>query len=542
MPVHISDPEKLNAWLVNEIRPLTDADPQVLSKYIIAILRKDKQDHKTFCEEQLEVFLGSKSRAFVDRLFSVVHKEGYLGTSSGVSQKAPSVVEPKGGETIKKETKPVAAVDEVTIINTPWPIPVVGRRDVNGSPRARSRTPPRARSRPRSKSPVRSTLNTSSASPQATPVVRCRDFEEKGYCTLGEMCGFDHGPDPLIVENPMRPTGRDLPSRYGYFSEGAKVCDVNGNDPAFGAHTTGCDPQILAGQGATGPTMAPRVKGPDIVFDVQSEVHRPWENNRNYRKIYRRDDAFSKKCSLVIRRIPEELNVLSKLNEYFSRFGNITNVQVKYQGHPETACITFATHEEANAAFISSEAVLNNRFIRVYWDREGSDTVGTLQQRRYRPFVHYQPQRKYGVAYSRYQNVMQPVLPAPSAKNYTYKSQHYLENEKHMGSQGVATEEQSLISLCRSENEKYSQVISEQWRLLASMKIETDPNKRATMKASFEKSDGEVRKMRERIVELSDKLKEVQKRTGLKRSAREKLDEEDVDRTDKEPKMEVDDE
>lgn len=47
-------------------------------------------------------------------------------------------------------------------------------------------------------------------------------------------------------------------------------------------------------------------------------------------------------------------------------------IQVAYQGDPEGALIQFATHEEAKKAISSTEAVLNNRFIKVYWHREGS--------------------------------------------------------------------------------------------------------------------------------------------------------------------------
>uniref|UniRef100_A0A2D4EV83 RRM domain-containing protein n=7 Tax=Micrurus TaxID=8634 RepID=A0A2D4EV83_MICCO len=75
---------------------------------------------------------------------------------------------------------------------------------------------------------------------------------------------------------------------------------------------------------------------------------------------------------LELRRIPPELNNISKLNEHFSKFGNLVNLQVAYQGDPEGALIQFATHEEAKKAISSTEAVLNNRFIKVYWHREGS--------------------------------------------------------------------------------------------------------------------------------------------------------------------------
>ena len=29
---------------------------------------------------------------------------------------------------------------------------------------------------------------------------RCRDFDEKGYCLRGGLCPYDHGVDPVVVE------------------------------------------------------------------------------------------------------------------------------------------------------------------------------------------------------------------------------------------------------------------------------------------------------------------------------------------------------
>ncbi|XP_053552657.1 RNA-binding protein 26, partial [Bombina bombina] len=75
---------------------------------------------------------------------------------------------------------------------------------------------------------------------------------------------------------------------------------------------------------------------------------------------------------LELRRIPPELNNISKLNEHFSKFGTLVNLQVAYAGDPEGALIQFATHAEAKKAISSTEAVLNNRFIKMYWHRAGS--------------------------------------------------------------------------------------------------------------------------------------------------------------------------
>lgn len=30
---------------------------------------------------------------------------------------------------------------------------------------------------------------------------RCRDYDEKGYCMKGDQCIYDHGPDPVVVDD-----------------------------------------------------------------------------------------------------------------------------------------------------------------------------------------------------------------------------------------------------------------------------------------------------------------------------------------------------
>ena len=48
-----------------------------------------------------------------------------------------------------------------------------------------------------------------------------------------------------------------------------------------------------------------------------------------------------------------------------------------YQNDPEGALIQFASPDETKRAMQSTEAVLNNRFIRVHWFREdGNDVHG----------------------------------------------------------------------------------------------------------------------------------------------------------------------
>ncbi|TKR57890.1 hypothetical protein L596_030534 [Steinernema carpocapsae] len=78
MPL-VVDQEQLRNWLIEEIRPICDADPNALAKYVVALVRKDKPEAqlKAFCVEQLEVFLQAKSASFVDHLFDVINRDAY---------------------------------------------------------------------------------------------------------------------------------------------------------------------------------------------------------------------------------------------------------------------------------------------------------------------------------------------------------------------------------------------------------------------------------------------------------------------------------
>lgn len=51
-----------------------------------------------------------------------------------------------------------------------------------------------------------------------------------------------------------------------------------------------------------------------------------------------------------------------------------------FGGDPEAALIQYTKNEEARRAISSTEAVLNNRFIRVYWHREPGTNVTGLQE------------------------------------------------------------------------------------------------------------------------------------------------------------------
>lgn len=84
-------------------------------------------------------------------------------------------------------------------------------------------------------------------------------------------------------------------------------------------------------------------------------------------------------CCLEVKKIPRGLNNISVLNNHFSKFGKIVNLQVSFGGDPEGALVTFSSHSEAQAAYRSTEAVLNNRFIKVFWHNKEQQQQGENQ-------------------------------------------------------------------------------------------------------------------------------------------------------------------
>ncbi|KAG7321166.1 hypothetical protein KOW79_015581 [Hemibagrus wyckioides] len=275
---------------------------------------------------------------------------------------------------------------------------------------------------------------------------RCRDYDEKGFCVRGDLCPFDHGNDPLIVDDvalptmiPFPPPGMPparMPPPMPPMPEPLPVMPMpippHGQPPPPGIFpmADNYDPEAynpespaITGAGraqyrqfipriqtqrpnliglTSGDTQSSRAANiviqtePSISIASSGEVRhsmeldsrkrslesgngpqakKPWTDKQNFNNQHK--PAFPKKnhyvnTKLEVRRIPRELNNITKLNEHFSKFGTIVNIQVVFGGDPEAALIQYTANEEARRAISSTEAVLNNRFIRVYWHRENT--------------------------------------------------------------------------------------------------------------------------------------------------------------------------
>ncbi|XP_054611606.1 RNA-binding protein 27 isoform X4 [Dunckerocampus dactyliophorus] len=278
---------------------------------------------------------------------------------------------------------------------------------------------------------------------------RCRDYDEKGFCVRGDLCPFDHGNDPLIVDDVslpniipfppppvMPPAGLPMPPPITEPPPSLRIppppMPPYGQPPPPGVFslTDNYDPEGYNPEspGLTGAgrnqyrQFIPRVqtqrsnligltsnegqgcRAANIVIQTEpattastpgsfnTEQHnrkrtlgctiaegptvkKPWMQKPNFN--HQHKGGFPKRnfhvnTKLEVRNIPPDLNTITKLNEHFSKFGTIVNIQVVFGGDPEAALIQFTTNEEARRAMHCVEAVLNNRFINMRWHRKSN--------------------------------------------------------------------------------------------------------------------------------------------------------------------------
>uniref|UniRef100_A0A8C5SDM8 RNA binding motif protein 27 n=1 Tax=Laticauda laticaudata TaxID=8630 RepID=A0A8C5SDM8_LATLA len=289
------------------------------------------------------------------------------------------------------------------------------------------------------------------------PKRRCRDYDERGFCVLGDLCQFDHGNDPLVVDEvslpsmiPFPPPPPGLPPPGMLMPPNQRPTHnmrmpgphlhprppplvripiprppssqsslINNRDQPgtttvpsltpMGARLPPPLPQSLLYSVSEPANIIIQTEPPIGIASNSSNVSRvvlepdnrkrilntiegpspkkPWigkqTNNQNKPGFLKKSQYTNTK--LEVRKIPPELNNITQLNEHFSKFGTIVNIQVAFKNDPEAALIQYLTNDEARKAISSTEAVLNNRFIRVLWHRESNEQQLLQQQQPSQP-------------------------------------------------------------------------------------------------------------------------------------------------------------
>ncbi|KAH0549781.1 hypothetical protein KQX54_014028 [Cotesia glomerata] len=250
---------------------------------------------------------------------------------------------------------------------------------------------------------------------------RCRDFDEKGYCMRGDLCPYDHGTDPVVLEDVA--LSRVLTfGPHGSQTVGTETVPTISNS-SLGQNGTGQPPHVPLANlpppnlrnpphsnmeyNPDAPSMEPRIswsrhsqsnvgiygrgerelirvpviphiQPPETVHSqTTSSLKRKQTFDFNRLGPKQRLNHNSANCSLELKKVPRTLNNITQLNNHFSKFGKIVNIQVNFGGDPEAALVTFQLPSEAKAAYRSTEAVLNNRFIKVFWHSNINNTAAS---------------------------------------------------------------------------------------------------------------------------------------------------------------------
>lgn len=319
------------------------------------------------------------------------------------------------------------------------------RYDRRGDKPFTSRTQTHSTSKSRSRSPDRRKISRSispmgdSVQPKAKRQ-RCRDFDEKGYCMRGETCPWDHGNDPVVLEDINNPALISIQApphlRGGEYSPDApELWNRGGNFGPRGptAHRGGPPGGTyprMPGSGFRGGPPFPFPINPSATTPLQRELisvpvvdaNSGGDASAQGKRRYEPEDTVAiaegpakrkvpinsrlgprvglqQNCSLELRKVPRGLNSIAHLNNHFSKFGKIVNIQISYDGDPEAAIVTFSTHAEANVAYRSTEAVLNNRFIKVFWHTPGASNADThsVPTKEENPTTHIRKGNQYSL-------------------------------------------------------------------------------------------------------------------------------------------------
>merc|ERR1719508_708231 len=374
--------------------------------------------------QQMDVFLQAETLSFVDMLFSVIESKEYANPQGGKEEAANDNTEATKEDEEPREPKVEA--DSTTPIREqdkfPDPRPSFEERRRFRSPPPNRRItcrlgpsrdirdPPRrfrSRSRSRSMSPRHDRFRSSrrrSRSPNmgrrrsadliprrgrsaerdnATPTrdevatgytptakkPRCRDYDEKGFCLRGDLCKFDHGTDAVVLEDSTKTVGYQ-PGTTEPYVPGIPLAGIPFPPPIMSVPPPGY-PQYGGKRAHEGGFEPPAKR-----FDY-ARIGRGRGRGRGWGG---RGGRGGGSTMLAVRNIPGELNTITHLNGHFSRYGNLVNVQVQFEGDPGSALVTYSSNEEANSAFSTSEAIMNNRFIKVFWHMEKSHVKDRLGQ------------------------------------------------------------------------------------------------------------------------------------------------------------------
>lgn len=227
----------------------------------------------------------------------------------------------------------------------------------------------------------------------------------------GNMCSYDHGVNPVVLDSSSSVIGNLASGTTNNLSQ-AGAYSSNSNQPSPVANMVAepynpeapsiipYRPTANSNENRNGlnnnknnvyVSRSNQQHSPSNDYDGEQQFgnnyHKKSNNQPHYKHQNRnqfrpnnakRNKPFnagdSERVTLEVRKIPANLNTISNLNSHFSKFGTITNLKIGFDNDAEAALVEYSSNAEALAAYRSTEAVLNNRFIKVFWHNSSSNS------------------------------------------------------------------------------------------------------------------------------------------------------------------------
>lgn len=198
----------------------------------------------------------------------------------------------------------------------------------------------------------------------------------------------------------------------------------------------------------------------------------------NFRPERRKDKT------LVMEKIPEDKLSLEHVNDWFKRFGTVTNVAIDRA--TAKALISFSTHEEAYAAWKSEDAVFNNRFVKLFWHRpmEGHGQLGSRMLAASAPTVA-QLSKEPPAALP----PSTPPGPITSSRKSASNDVATLAAKQQLLEQQIAEQKSLMASLDSATSEEKKDIMSKLRKLTEDMKSSTPPSQSKSIPMDRDRKD-----------------------------------------------------
>ncbi|KAK8119339.1 RNA-binding domain-containing protein [Apiospora kogelbergensis] len=417
------DASHLKSWIVKRLANTSDADPDVLADYVLALLRHegDAASIRQLFDDDMPDFLREDSTAFTDDVFQAVQYKTYLPGAPP----APQISHGPAAQQFPLPGPGFAEFHHTPYADTPSAFP--GSTLRGGKKRSyRDLDAPETQqmswgaygANPYQQGAQQPYKQARRGGPQAVRGGRFEDsYASRGRGGHGAFPGpsghhgaLFSGPDETY--NPTQPfpvstasgmpqldantimenirqlqelgaqMGIQMPQAPSYRDQGNKCMFEHGAGSGF---VPAFKPPTGAGEeyDPNNATLALGFEDPaQFAQPIQPfPPQMPPNNRREFKKPRRkggRPDFAAEgpindktKTRIVVENIPEENYTEEAVREFFGQFGAIEGIEFR-PAQKRIAIIKFDNWESANGAWKSPKVVFDNRFVKVYWFKDES--------------------------------------------------------------------------------------------------------------------------------------------------------------------------